>query len=69
MNRKLIWGIARNELAALFYSPVAWLLLIAFAIHLGSAFGDILTIIVRAKALGQTINSVSYTHLRAHETG
>ncbi len=56
MNRKLIWGIARNELAALFYSPVAWLLLIAFAVQLGTAFGDILTIIVRAKALGQTIN-------------
>lgn len=31
MNWKLIFRIARTELAVLFYSPVAWLLLVAFA--------------------------------------
>ena len=56
MNRKLIFGIARNELATLFYSPVAWLLLVAFACQVGIDFGQILTQIVRIKALGNTIS-------------
>lgn len=30
MNLRLILRIARTELAVLFYSPVAWLLLVAF---------------------------------------
>lgn len=56
MNRKLIFGIARNELATLFYSPVAWLLLIVFACQLGFDLSTILAAITRIKALGSTIN-------------
>lgn len=55
MNRKLIFGIARNELATLFYSPVAWLLLIVFACQVGIDFSNILTAITKIKALGNTI--------------
>lgn len=55
MNRKLLFGIARNELATLFYSPVAWLLLIVFACQVGIDFSTILTAITKIKALGQTI--------------
>ena len=56
MNWKLIFRIARTELAVLFYSPVAWLLLVAFACQVGFDFMDILTDIAKIKALGRSIN-------------
>ena len=56
MNWKLIFRIARTELAVLFYSPVAWLLLVAFACQVGFDFMDILTEIAKIKALGRSIN-------------
>ena len=55
MNLRLILRIARTELAVLFYSPVAWLLLIAFTCQVGFDFMNILTEIVKIKALGNTI--------------
>ena len=55
MNRKLLFGIARNELATLFYSPVAWLLLIVFACQVGLDLSSIFNDLIRIKALGQTI--------------
>lgn len=56
MNLRLIFRIARTELAVLFYSPVAWLLLVAFTCQVGFDFMEILTEIVKIKALGRTIN-------------
>lgn len=56
MNRKILFRIARTELATLFYSPVAWLLLVAFACQVGFDFSSILTEIVKVKALGRTIS-------------
>lgn len=56
MYRKLIFRIARTELSTLFYSPVAWLLLVAFACQVGIDFSNILSQIVRIKALGNNIN-------------
>lgn len=55
MNIRLISSIARTELAVLFYSPVAWLLLVAFTCQVGFDFMDILTEIVKIKAMGRTI--------------
>lgn len=55
MNLKLILRIARTELASLFYSPVAWLLLVAFSVQVGMDFMNILRQIVMIKALGNTI--------------
>ena len=42
MNLRLILRIARTELAVLFYSPVAWLLLVAFTCQVGFDFMNIL---------------------------
>lgn len=56
MNLKLILRIARTELASLFYSPVAWLLLVAFSVQVGIDFLDILRKVVIIKAMGNTIN-------------
>lgn len=56
MDLKLITRIARTELATLFYSPVAWLLLLAFACQVGIDFGTVLNEIAKIKVLGRTIN-------------
>lgn len=56
MNLRLILRIARTELATLFYSPVAWMLLVAFSVQVGIDFLDIMRQIVMIKALGNTIN-------------
>lgn len=40
----------------LFYSPIAWLILMAFAVHVSLDFCDILQQIVGAKATGRVIN-------------
>ena len=55
MNLRLILRIARTELAVLFYSPVSWFLLFAFTCQVGFDFMNILTEIVKIKALGNTI--------------
>ncbi len=56
MNLRLILRIARTELATLFYSPVAWMLLVVFAVQVGIDFLDITRQIVMIKALGNNIN-------------
>lgn len=55
MNLKLITRIARTELATLFYSPVAWLLLLAFACQVGIDFGTVLNEIAKIKVMGRDI--------------
>lgn len=51
MSLRIINRIAKTELAALFYSPVAWLLLVVFAVHVGVDLGVIVGEIVKIKAL------------------
>ena len=53
MNLRLILRIARTELAVLFYSPVAWLLLVAFTCQVGFDFIEYLTEISKNKSIGQ----------------
>ena len=55
MNLRLITRIARTELATLFYSPVAWLLLLAFACQVGIDFGYIINEIAKIKVMGRDI--------------
>ncbi len=55
MNKRLIFKIAGTELATLFYSPIAWFLLVAFAVQVGLDFGNIITEIVRIKVLRGSI--------------
>ena len=56
---KAIWKIAKAELKYLFYSPVAWLILVIFAVQAGLAYTNVFDGFIRNKLLG----SVSYTHL------
>ncbi|WP_270430133.1 ABC transporter permease, partial [Butyricimonas virosa] len=38
---KMIYNIARTELQMLFYSPVAWLILVVFGVQSGMLFADL----------------------------
>lgn len=49
---KTIFRIAKTELSTLFYSPVAWLILVIFAFQTGMAFSDVFGGQLRSQALG-----------------
>ncbi len=50
-----IFRIMKTELAILFYSPVAWFLLVCFAVQVGVCLSGILDQIVAAKTMGRAI--------------
>lgn len=52
---KTIFEIAKNELKILFYSPIAWLMLIVFTVQTGIQFADIFNSIVKSFGLGFAI--------------
>lgn len=54
---KTIYKIARTELRTLFYSPIAWLILIIFTFQCSMAFSDILGNIVRNKTMGYSLTN------------
>lgn len=56
---KTIYKIARTELRTLFYSPIAWLILIIFTFQCSMAFSGILGDIVRNKTMGYEINNIT----------
>lgn len=56
---KTINNIAKNELRQLFYSPIAWILLVIFFVQCGIAFADVVSVLLRIKALGQGLYSVT----------
>ncbi len=61
MKKKLIFKIARIELYNLFYSPIAWLLLIVFLIQTGVAYtGMVETILMRQNMGGQAQRGVRF---------
>lgn len=49
---RAIYRIARLELSNLFYSPVAWLLLILFVFMTGMGFADMMEMLARRQELG-----------------
>lgn len=49
---KIIFEIAKNELKILFFSPVAWLMLVIFAVQTGLQFADIFNSLIRSFNLG-----------------
>ncbi len=57
---KAIWKIAKAELKYLFYSPVAWLILVIFAVQAGLAYTGILDGQVRNKLLGYPLGSLTF---------
>ena len=51
--------VAKIELNTMFYSPVAWLLLLVFAVQVGYSFVDVLGGILDSADLGRSSWSVS----------
>ena len=52
---KMICNIARTELQMLFYSPIAWLILIVFTVQAGVLFSDLFTRMVSNQAMGYNV--------------
>ena len=49
---KTIFKIAKTELRDLFYSPIAWLILIIFTFQTGMLFTGMISDIVRSQSMG-----------------
>lgn len=56
---KTIFKIARTELQKLFYSPVAWLILVIFAFQVAIGFTAIYEQMVRSQSLGWRLGAVT----------
>lgn len=57
---KMIRNIARTELQTLFYSPIAWLLLVVFAVQAGLLFSDMFSGYVSALSMGRNISGITF---------
>jgi len=55
----MIYKIAKTELQTLFYSPIAWLILIVFTIQAAISFTDVYEAHVTAQSLGRVIPNIS----------
>ncbi len=58
---KMIYKIARTELQTLFYSPIAWLILIIFTIQASMAFANVFEWQLTYKSLGYELSNLSMT--------
>lgn len=56
---KIIFKIAKTELQKLFYSPVAWLILIIFCFQTADGFSAIFSGYVKAKQMGYPTNNIT----------
>ena len=56
---KMAFKIAKMELQSLFFSPVAWLLLVVFSYQVGMTISDSLEGIVVRQAMGYEMGSVT----------
>ncbi len=56
---KIIFKIARMELQKMFYSPIAWLILIVFAVQSGIIFMSFIKGFVTQAELGNNINAIT----------
>ena len=55
-----IYDIARAELQSLFYSPIAWLILIIFTFQSAGAFGGHLAGLIMGKELGYPLSDLTF---------
>lgn len=56
---KTIYKLALAELQTLFYSPVAWLILIIFTFQAGMVYTNLFGGLVRAQSLGYPVYNVT----------
>lgn len=58
---KVIYKMAKTELQMLFYSPIAWIILVVFMVQCGMLFSHIMNEYVLSKEMGYSLSSLSYT--------
>ena len=56
---KTIYKIAKLELANLFYSPIAWFILIIFMLQMGINFGEMMGSLGRFQELGRNLMNLT----------
>ncbi len=56
---RTIINIAKNELRQLFYSPIAWILLVIFFVQAGMAFSDVIGMLLRYRSLGFALSGIT----------
>ena len=56
---KTIYKIAKLELSNLFYSPIAWFILIIFMLQMGINFGEQMGALGRFQELGRSLTSLT----------
>ena len=57
---KMIYNIARTELQMLFYSPVAWLILVVFGIQAGLIFAGKIEGLVVSQEMGYSVAGATF---------
>ncbi|MDY4043894.1 MAG: Gldg family protein [Marinifilaceae bacterium] len=57
---KMIYNIARTELQMLFYSPVAWLLLVVFTVQSALLFNGVLERMLPSIEMGYSVTAITY---------
>ena len=56
---RTIYKIAKTELQTLFYSPVAWLVIVIFIFQTGMTFTNMIDGLVRNQSLGYEVTAVT----------
>lgn len=56
---RVVYNIAKTELQMLFYSPVAWLILVAFSIQSGILFSDSIERFVQMQETGRSVQGLT----------
>lgn len=56
---RTIFKMTKLELSNLFYSPIAWMILVLFIFQTGSSFGELLLRLSKAQFSGSLLNAVS----------
>ena len=57
---KVIYKIAKTELQMLFYSPIAWMILVVFLLQSGLAFYNSIDNLIQMQEMGYSTSSITY---------
>ena len=68
-NIRQTFRVAKIELSSMFYSPVAWLVLIIFALLIGYDYANVFDSQLRAQSLGSGLWNVSSAIYNSWMTG
>ena len=56
---RTLFRITKTELSALFFSPIAWLILIIFTFQAGMTYADVYSDVIRYQALGYNLSGIT----------